>query len=158
MKCIHCGLELISGAKFCNHCGQPVKIEEPQAQAQPQPQPQSNEQTEYQAPQGNFNPYYTPGFNGAMPPQPPLPAFGMGIAGMILGIVSLVIFCAWYLAIPCAVTGLVLSVLSMNKAKAIGRKNNMALAGFICSIVALSLALLTGILVLADLLTVTFYY
>lgn len=66
----------------------------------------------------------------------------MGIAGMVLGIVSLALFCIWYLALPCGITGIILSALAVNKAKAAGIKNGMATAGVICSAIALGLAVL----------------
>ena len=160
MKCIHCGQELIPDAKFCNHCGQPVSVQQPQpqpqVQAQPQPQQQFDPQTQpqYQAQLG-YNPYNT-GYNGAMPPPPPMPpqpqpkksvpGKGLGIAGMIVGIASLVYFVVFYISIPAAITSLVLSNISLNKAKEVGMTNKMPVAGIVCSIIALVLSVLFAVL------------
>ena len=145
MKCIHCGQELIPNAKFCNNCGQPVPVQQPQSQPQPQPQSQ------YQAQPGYYNPY-----NGAMPPPTPVqpqpqpkksvPGKGLGIAGMIVGIASLVYSVFFYLAIPAAITSLILSSISLNKAKQAGMTNKMPVTGIVCSIIALVLSFLFAIL------------
>jgi len=81
-------------------------------------------------------------------PTPPAPASGgssgKAIASMVLGIVSLALFCFWYLAIPCAIVGLVLGVLSMKKKE---NGHGMAVAGVVMSIVAVAIAVILVILV-----------
>jgi hypothetical protein len=65
---------------------------------------------------------------------------GMGIAGMILGIVAIIVSfvpCFGFWAIVLAVVGLVLSVVSMSQAKKAGASKGMAIAGLICSILAI---------------------
>lgn len=128
MFCKNCGKENIDGAKFCAVCGAEMTVAEVQPNVKAAPQPQ------YQPAQ----PYYN---------NPVVPGKGMGIAGMILGIVSLALFCFWYLALPCGITGIILSALAVNKAKAAGIKNSMATAGVICSAIALGLAVLFILLV-----------
>ena len=67
----------------------------------------------------------------------------MAIASMVLGIVSLVLFCIWWLAIPCAILAVILGVVARGKAsrgEAEGR--GMATAGIICGAVAIMLAVL----------------
>ena len=157
MKCIHCGQELIPDAKFCNNCGQPVPVQQPQPQPQPQPQVQPQVQPQ---PQPQFDPqpqpgYYNP-YNGAMPPPPPVqpqpqpkksvPGKGLGIAGMIVGIASLWYFVFFFLSIPAAITSIILSNISLKKAKAVGETNKMAVTGIVCSIIALVLSVLFLIL------------
>jgi hypothetical protein len=73
---------------------------------------------------------------------PVVPGKGLAITAMILGIVSLALFCLWYLAIPCGIVGLVLGAIAHNKAKAVGMKSGMATAGIVCSSIALGIALL----------------
>ena len=122
-------------------CGQAQNAAEPQApvyQAPVQPQ-----QPVYVAPQAPVNPYA----------QPVVPGKGLGVASMVLGIVSLVLFCIWYLAIPCAIIGAALGGVAQSKAKAAGVKNGMAVAGITCSCIALGVAilfLLLGIIGLAS--------
>lgn len=79
----------------------------------------------------------------AAPPQ----GNGLAIAGMVLGIVSLALFCVYWLAIPCAIVGLILSIIGLKKSKVVGKGHGMALAGVITSIVALGLAILIIILI-----------
>lgn len=74
---------------------------------------------------------------------PPQGGKGMAIASMILGIVSIVTSCIWYLGIPCAIVGLILGILHNKK----NEKSGMATAGIVCSIISLVLVIL--ILVLA---------
>lgn len=139
--CKHCGNQIEDNAAFCGVCGQAQNAAEPQApvyQAPVQPQ-----QPVYVAPQAPVNPYA----------QPVVPGKGMGVASMVLGIVSLVLFCVWYLAIPCAIIGAALGGVAQSKAKAAGVKNGMAVAGITCSCIALGVAilfLLLGIIGLAS--------
>lgn len=72
---------------------------------------------------------------------------GLSIASMVLGIVSLALFCVYYLSIPCAILALIFGF--------IGRKRGakgMAITGIVLGIVALGLDLLI-ILGLATFLT-----
>ena len=77
-----------------------------------------------------------------MPPQPPLqprPSNGMAIASMVLGIVSLVFP---FLGIATAVVGLILGALAMKTLKASGAPTGMAVAGIVCSIIALAISII----------------
>ncbi len=71
------------------------------------------------------------------PPQNAGDKKGMAIASMVLGIIAVVFFCMWYIAIPAAIVGLVLGILS-NKAA----KSGMATAGIVLSIIALAVAII----------------
>ncbi|MBR3864435.1 MAG: DUF4190 domain-containing protein [Clostridia bacterium] len=62
---------------------------------------------------------------------------GLGIAGMVLGIVSMVLCCAWYIALPCSLIGLILSIVSQKS-----KGNGFAVAGIILCSFALAFALL----------------
>ncbi|MEF9906666.1 DUF4190 domain-containing protein [Streptomyces sp. P9-A2] len=97
-----------------------------------------------------------PGYAG-MPDQgyygwtgmPPQPANGMGVAGLVLGIISAVIFCLWPLAIGLGVLAVIFSVLGRGKA-ARGEATNPghALAGLICGWAGILLGAGFGVLVL----------
>jgi len=65
---------------------------------------------------------------------------GLAIASMVLGIISLAMFCAWYLSIPCAIVGATLGGVAISKANRgeMGGKS-MATAGLVCSIVSIAL-------------------
>ena len=69
---------------------------------------------------------------------------GLSIAGLVLGIVALVI--TWFgtffsiAALPLAIAGLVLSVVGGKKAKAAGTKSGVATAGLVIGIIAVVLS------------------
>lgn len=68
------------------------------------------------------------------------------IAGMVLGIVACII--PWWglpggiIALVCAITGLVLSIVAKKSYDEIGTKNGMATAGLILSIIGIVLAII----------------
>lgn len=85
------------------------------------------------------------------PPAASDPGKGMGIAGMILGIVSLlcntVCSCMYgsVLGGPLSVVGLILSIIARKKSKAAGCSNGMATAGLVMnliSVIIIALAIL----------------
>lgn len=67
---------------------------------------------------------------------------GMAIASLVLGIVSVVFCCAWYLAIPAAIVGLVLGI-KANKVV----KTGLGTAGIVLSIIGLIVAVIWVIVV-----------
>ena len=85
------------------------------------------------------------------PPPPPQdnPGKGMSIAGMVLGIVGLV-FALFlpYVGIVVAIVGLILSILGMKKSKEAGFPSGMAMAGLICSCIAIGLNIICLIIVI----------
>ncbi|MEO6303921.1 MAG: hypothetical protein ABIP51_12190 [Bacteroidia bacterium] len=65
---------------------------------------------------------------------------GLGIAGMILGILAIILSfipCFGIWAIVFAVIGVILSAISMSQASKAGVSKGMAIAGLICSILAI---------------------
>ncbi len=80
----------------------------------------------------------------------PNPGKSLSITGMVLGIVCLAIMCIPYvnfLSIPCAIVGLILSIMGKKKSKEAGQPTGMATAGIILSIVALALAIIIVLVV-----------
>lgn len=71
-------------------------------------------------------------------PVGPKDSAGAGIAGMVLGILAVVLWCIWFLSIPCAVIGLVLSGVAVGRRRS-NRGRGMGIAGLVLSIVALAL-------------------
>lgn len=60
---------------------------------------------------------------------------GLGIASMVLGIVSLVCSCClWYVSIPCAIIGIILGAVSLKGNRA---GKGMAIAGLVCSLISI---------------------
>ena len=66
---------------------------------------------------------------------------GMAVSSLVLGIVSIVLMCLWYVSIPCGIVGLVLGILAKKK----GQKG-MATAGIVLSIIGLVLVVVFFIL------------
>ncbi|MFI9800636.1 DUF4190 domain-containing protein [Streptomyces sp. NPDC052302] len=77
----------------------------------------------------------------------PLPSNGMGTAGLVLGIISAVIFCLWPIAIILGVLALIFGAIGRGKARR-GEATNpgQALAGIICGVAGIVLGV--GMLVL----------
>lgn len=67
---------------------------------------------------------------------------GLAVASMVLGIVSLVVLCIWWISIPCGIVAVVLGAIARGKAKR-GEAGGagMAMAGLICGCVGLALAI-----------------
>ncbi|MER7718148.1 DUF4190 domain-containing protein [Streptomyces flaveolus] len=112
-----------------------------------------------QVPYGYPGGHGYPGQGGYAGPQPqgyygwpgmaPMPSNGMGTAGLVLGIVSAVIFCLWPLAIVLGVLGVVFGALGRGKARG-GEATNpgQALAGIICGAAGIVLGIGFGALVI----------
>lgn len=154
MFCPNCGKQNEDSARFCAECGtvfeevtqQPTEPQvEAEAPVQPQPQAEAPVQPQFQAPQQPQ--YQMPPQPVYAPAQPVIPGKGLGITSMVLGIIALVLFCVWYISVPCAIVGAALGGVSLSKAKAFGIKNGMATAGIVCSCIALGLAILFILLV-----------
>ncbi len=82
-------------------------------------------------------------------PSTRVPGFGLAIASMVLGIVSLALFCVIYFAIPCAIVGIALAAISLTKAKKANVKSGMAIAGLVCSCVSLGILIIIVIFAVA---------
>ncbi|MDE6373920.1 MAG: zinc-ribbon domain-containing protein [Clostridia bacterium] len=121
MFCRNCGKEIDDNAVFCPHCGSQTLNTaggQPQAQQQPQVTPVG---------QPNVQP-----FNVA-PQTEPKGTNGLGIAGFVLGLLSL------YLGVYFCITpivGLVLSIIGVTKMKTFKSCNGLAIAGLVISIIA----------------------
>lgn len=67
---------------------------------------------------------------------------GLAIASMVLGILSVVMICAWPFAIPCSVLALVFGLVSRSQCKREGRPGEaMAMTGIVLSLVPIGLIL-----------------
>lgn len=126
--CKNCGAQNDPGVRFCQKCGSPMAPTAPTAPT---------------APMGSYTtaPY--------APAPAAVPGKGQGIAGMILGIIAVVFFCLWYIAIPCGIAGIILSSIGNSKANEAGATNGPAKAGIICSAISLGLAVFFLILIAA---------
>jgi hypothetical protein len=91
----------------------------------------------------------TPGYQ--LQPQPQ-PGMGMAVASLVTGILGLVTFCLWFLAIPLGIIAIILGAVGAGKAKrGEASGGGMAKAGMILGILAviISASLTIGGLMLA---------
>lgn len=102
------------------------------------PQDPQNQQPQY--PQQSYQPpqYQQPQYQPQYPNQNPEdPGKGMGIASMVLGIIGLCTGWCWGVGAILGIIGIVLAIMSGNKSKQVGLKQNgLAIAGLVCSIIA----------------------
>ena len=61
---------------------------------------------------------------------------GLSIASMVLGIIALVLFCIPFVCFPCGIISVILGGVSLAGKKA---GKGMAVAGLVCSLVAISI-------------------
>lgn len=74
-------------------------------------------------------------------------SYGMSIAGMILGIVSIVFSCTSCISFVLGVVGVVLSAVALS---ANSKGKEMAIAGVVCSIIGIFASIVWGILFILD--------
>ena len=70
------------------------------------------------------------------------PGESAGLAGMVLGLISLLNFLNLIFSIPCSLTAMILSIIGKCRSKKAGLKNGAATAGLVFSIMAFVLAVL----------------
>lgn len=155
MFCKNCGAQLSEGAAFCPNCGTAVvkEVAEPvyQQPAEPQQpvyrQPAEPQQPVYQQPVYQ-QPVYQPVVNGAPRSNP---GKGMGIAALIMGIVSCCFFWIPYFNIIClmmSIAGMILSIIGLKKSKSAGASAGISVAGLVLSIIGLVLSSISCLVVL----------
>ena len=116
--------------------GSPIPPQQPYQQSPYQQQP-------YQQPIPPMQPPMAP-----VPPPGPQGGKGLAVASMVLGIISLVCFCWWYISVVAAIIGLILGIVSLRGQKP-GR--GMAIAGIVTSAIGLVLMVIFLILAAAGL-------
>ena len=70
---------------------------------------------------------------------------GLAVAGLVLGIASAALFFLWFVAIPCGIVGIVLSIIGLGRSKTRGKGMGMAMTGLILSVLGLLAALVFAI-------------
>lgn len=73
---------------------------------------------------------------------------GMSIASLVLGIVSLVMLCIWYISIPCSILAIIFGILGRKK----GGKG-MGTAGLVLGIITVAFLIIIYILFVAGIAT-----
>ena len=103
----------------------------------------SNNENSSSTNQQNFNPQPMPQYVYVTQQQnSPKKSIGLAVASMVLGIVAVVFSCIIYISIPCGIVGLILGAVSLATKK--GGKG-MAIAGIVCSIVAIAVVIISAI-------------
>lgn len=148
MFCSTCGTLNEDNAQFCGGCGTQLICQAPayppQMPAHPQPMYQPQPQLTYAPPAQPMQVYQPQPWQPVVKKEE-IPGKGMGVAGLVLGIVAIVLSAVWLLSVACALTGAILSFLAMYKARKAGRTNGVALAGLICSSVGFALGITIGL-------------
>ena len=144
MFCKNCGAQLSEGAAFCPNCGTAVvkDVAEPVYQQPAEPQQPVYQQPVYQ------QPVYQPVVNGAPRSNP---GKGMGIAALVMGIVSCCFFWIPYFNIIClmmCIAGVILSAIGIKKSKSAGASVGVSVAGLVLSSIGLVLSLISCVVVL----------
>lgn len=81
------------------------------------------------------------------PPAPKQPASGLAVVSLVLGILSILFFCIWWIAIPLGALAIILGVVARNQARrGEAGGETLARAGLICGIVGVLLGLLLVVL------------
>ena len=147
-NCINCGAEMQDDVNFCPACGA-SQVAQEQAKTEAQSQPQQPyygqpQQPYYGQPQPYAQQPYVP--QGTAPVKP-FPA--LGLVGMIFGILAIILtWFLWYLGVVFSIVGLILSAIGVAKRNNY-RLAGLAIAGLVCSIVALVLTIVSIILAFA---------
>lgn len=85
---------------------------------------------------------YTDGYNGGTPPHKG--GVGLGVASMVLGILSILFSCCfYYISFPCGLIGLILGAVAVKKGN---DGKGMAVAGIVLSIISLAIAVIAIIM------------
>ncbi len=67
---------------------------------------------------------------------------GMAVAALVLGLVSIVLMCIWYIAIPCGILAVIFGIIGRKNASEGASGRGMATAGLILGIAGLVLPVL----------------
>lgn len=87
----------------------------------------------------------SPDMYGYVPANLRANAHGASVASLVLGIISVSLFCLWFLSIPCAILAIVLGAVKLKHPPS----KSYAVAGMICGIVTLSVVLGFFVLIVA---------
>lgn len=120
MYCIRCGKEIPADAAFCPHCG--AKQED---ELQTSSVPPYSGQTQYSA--GGYR---------AVPAELEKPINNLGLAGMIVGLVSLWLSWVLFLGLVASIVAIVSSGVALSRQNSY-RMNGFAVAGLVLGLVAL---------------------
>jgi uncharacterized Zn finger protein (UPF0148 family) len=162
-SCQKCGTLCQDSDLFCPGCGADLraqKAEQPSEMNQPQPSPSAQEWTNPQpqqwvspqpqqyenaARQEDYPGVQQPDFTQATYAQGNVNSvsekpkkYGLGIASLILGILSVVLCCVFFVGIPCALAAIILGIIQLIK----NQPKGLAIAGIILGGIGLFLGVI----------------
>ncbi len=158
MFCKNCGAQIPDGSAFCGNCG--TSMNEPVSQPNPQPVSQPAPQPEYREPVYQQQVYQQPSYQQPVYQQPPVyqqqpvvktpgnPGKGMGVAALVMGIVSCCLFWIPYFNSLCllmCIAGIILSAIGIKKSKSAGASVGLSVAGLVLSILGMIFSLISVI-------------
>ena len=166
MRCNNCGNEINETAKYCPFCGAALanpdyagaaadsgaaNIYEEMVKDSFNSGPEAPAGSTGYNPSDSVNPSYERGPESSYPqPAASEPGKGMGIAGMVLGICTLVFCWVVFISFFTGIVGIVLSAISGKQ-----KRNGFATAGLVTSIIGLAFLL---IMLIIGVLTVSNIY
>lgn len=146
--CGNCGTQLEDGAHFCPNCGAPVPQEAAKTDAQTAVQVNAGADAQTESGTGNTAqsaPVYTETIV-TQPKPAALKTSGFAIAGLVLGICSLLFGWACCFNIT-GILGLIFSIIGMcQTGEGKGKGRGLAIAGLALSIVSILLLIAVGLL------------
>lgn len=117
MFCSKCGTNVAEGNAFCPNCGAPMT---------------NAQQPTYNAPMAQAS--------------SSVPGTGLSIASMVLGIISILTLCIWWLCLILGVLAVSLGAVGIYKAKLVGAKSSLGVAGLVCGCIGIGVMLILYIL------------
>lgn len=142
--CSQCGASIDGERHYCPICGAALQPKETIRM----PEPEFMQPGDIGMGVGT-NTYQNSGtsyYNGMYPREDQNKFNGCAIAGLVLGIISLVICCTSFIALLVSGAGLTCSILGLQSYS----KKGCAVAGLICSIAGLLMSLFMTIIILVD--------
>ena len=147
MFCKNCGEQITDGALFCTNCG--ASVAEPPVQPAQQPVAPAYQQPVYQQPAYQQPAYQQPVYQQPVYQQPVSNSCrGMGVAALVMGIVSCCLFWIPYFNSLCllmCIAGIILSAIGIKKSKSAGASVGLSVAGLVLSILGMIFSLISVI-------------
>ena len=160
MYCRRCGKEIAADAAFCPYCGARQEDEPQQASSVP-PYNGGSSVPPYTGQGSSVPPYsgqtqsqYLAGGYRAVPAEPEKPINNLGIAGMIVGLVSLWLSWVLFLGLVASIVAIAISGVALSRRNSY-RMNGFAVAGLVLGLVALLPSILYVVIFIVASLAVT---
>jgi hypothetical protein len=91
-----------------------------------------------------------PGYPGGAPMAGPPQGNGMAVAGLVLGILALVLFFLTWPSWILAVLGIIFGALGISKGNKVGKGKGMAIAGLVCAVLGLLISIVWTMFIVSE--------